>query len=100
MTYQKNKEFLKSKIKSHGVEFTGFYDKKIPKVDSNHASLVIRKIKSENYLRVFLKQCKYIQKKQLEILIINNYDNFCDFSSSDEFDDSNEEQIKDIRLIF
>ena len=40
-----------------------FMIKKIPKVDSNHASLVIRKIKSENYLRVFLKQCKYIQKK-------------------------------------
>ena len=31
-----NKEFLKTKIKSHGDEVTDFYDKKLPKVDSNH----------------------------------------------------------------
>ena len=30
-----NKEFLKTKIKSHGDEVTESYDKKIPKVDSN-----------------------------------------------------------------
>ena len=33
-----NKEFLKTKIKSHGDEVTDFYDKEIPKVDSNHSS--------------------------------------------------------------
>ena len=27
-----NKEFLKTKIKSHGDEVTDFYDKKIPRV--------------------------------------------------------------------
>ena len=29
-----NKEFLKTKVKSHGDEVTDFYDKKIPKVNS------------------------------------------------------------------
>ena len=31
-----NKFFLKTKINSHDDEVTDFYDKKIPKVDSNH----------------------------------------------------------------
>ena len=31
-----NKEFLKTKIKSYCDEVTDFYDKKIPKVNSNH----------------------------------------------------------------
>ena len=31
-----NKEYLKTKIKSNGDEVTDFYDKEIPKVDSNH----------------------------------------------------------------
>ena len=32
-----NKNFLKTKINSYGNEFTtNFYDKKIPKVNSNH----------------------------------------------------------------
>ena len=30
LAYDKN--FLKTKIKSHGDEFTGFYDKKIPRL--------------------------------------------------------------------
>ena len=34
-----NKNFLKTKIKSNGDEVTEFYDKKIPKVDSNHTCL-------------------------------------------------------------
>ena len=34
-----NKEFLKTKVKSHGDEVTDFYDKKIPKVNSNHTCL-------------------------------------------------------------
>ena len=36
-----NKTFLKTKTKSHGDEVTNFYDKKIPKVDSNHTCLAI-----------------------------------------------------------
>ena len=31
-----HKEFLKTKIKSHGDEVTDFYDKKIPKVGFSH----------------------------------------------------------------
>ena len=30
-----DKNFLKTKIKSHGDKVTNFYDKEIPKVDSN-----------------------------------------------------------------
>ena len=36
-----NKNFLKTKIKSHGDEVTDFYDKKVPKVGSNYTCLVI-----------------------------------------------------------
>ena len=34
-----NKEFLKTKMKFHGDEVTDFYDKKIPKVDTNQTCL-------------------------------------------------------------
>ena len=34
-----NKEFLKTKIKSHGNEVTDFYYGKIPKMDSSHTCL-------------------------------------------------------------
>ena len=30
-----NKKFLKTKVKSHGVGVTDFFDKEIPKMDSN-----------------------------------------------------------------
>ena len=36
-----NKEFLKTKIKSHGNEFTDFYNKKVPKEGSNHTCLAV-----------------------------------------------------------
>ena len=49
-----NKEILKTKIKSHGDEVTDFYDKSIPKVDSNHTCLAVISLdsalkKDENY---------------------------------------------------
>ena len=49
-----NKEFLKTKIKSHGDEVTDFYDEKIPKVDSNHTCLAVTSLypahrKDDNY---------------------------------------------------
>ena len=49
-----NKEILKAKIKSHGDEVTDFYDKSIPKVDSNHTCLAVLSLdsalkKDENY---------------------------------------------------
>ena len=64
-----NKDFLKTKIKSHGDEVTDFYDKGIPKVDSTHTCLPVISFdsalrKDENYYpQVFLKECKYIEKK-------------------------------------
>ena len=36
-----NKEFLKTKIKFYADEVTDFYEKKILKVDSNHAILAV-----------------------------------------------------------
>ena len=36
-----NKEFLKTKIKPHGDQVIGFYDKGIQKMDSNHTCLAV-----------------------------------------------------------
>ena len=41
-----NKNFLKTKINSHGDEVTDFSDKKISKVDSNHTCLVVTSLNS------------------------------------------------------
>ena len=84
-----NNNFLKAKIKSHGDEGTDIYDKKIPKVDSNHACLAVKNLDSalkndeSYYPQVFLKEYKYIDKK----VIRNINDNLSDFSSSDESDE-------------
>ena len=57
-----NKEFLKTKIKSCCDE--DFYNKKIPKVDSNHTCLTVISLdsalkKDENYYpQLLLKDCK------------------------------------------
>ena len=88
-----NKEFLITKTKSHGDEVTDFYDKEIPKVDSNRTCLAVISLefvlkKDESYYpQVFLKECKYIEKK--EIRHIN--DNLSDFSYS--YDESDKGQI-------
>ena len=85
-----DKEFLKTKIKSHGDEPTDFYDKEIHKIDSNYTCLTVitmhyALIKDENYYpQVFLKECKYIEKKVARYI----HDNLKDFSSDDdEFDE-------------
>ena len=89
---------MKTKIKSHGDEVTDFYDRKIPKVDSNHTCFIVISLdsafkKDDNcYRQVFLKRYKYIEKKVIRYIS----DNLNDFSSSDE---SVEEKIKAIRLI-
>ena len=70
-----NKSFLKAKIKLRGIEVTDFYDKKIPKVDSNHNCLAVICLdsalkKDDNYYtQVFLKECNTLQKRQLGILL-------------------------------
>ena len=70
------KEFLETKIKFHGDEVTDFYYKNVPKVDSNHTCLVVISLdsalkKDDNYYpQVLLKECKYIEKKVLNISMI------------------------------
>ena len=62
-------------------EVTNLYDKKIPKVDSNHKCLAVISLDSalkkdgNNYLQVFLKKCKCIQKKLFGIYLIILFDN-------------------------
>ena len=51
-----NKNFLKTKAKSHGNEVTDFYNKKIPNVDSNYTCLAVISLdsalkKDDNYYR-------------------------------------------------
>ena len=71
---------MKTKTISHGDEVTDFYDKKIPKVDSNHTCLAIMSLdsahkKDENYyLPVFSKECKYIEKKVIRHINDNSSD--------------------------
>ena len=75
-----NKEFLITKIKSHGDEVTDFYDKKIPKADSSYTCLAVISLDSalkkyDNYYpQVLLKECKYTEKK----VIRHINDNFSD----------------------
>ena len=88
-----NKTVLVTKIKSRGVEFINFYNKKILNVDSNHTCLAVISLdsslkKDENYYpQVFFKKCKYIEKNVIRYI----NENLSDFFSSDESDDSDEE---------
>ena len=82
-----NKDYLKTKIKSHGDEVTDFYDKKIPNLGSNDTCLAVISLysalkKDDNwYPQVFLKECKYIKKKVFMYIHVK----LSDFSySSDE----------------
>ena len=80
---------MKTKIKSHGDKVTDFHDKKVPKVDYNHTFLPVISLdsalkKDENcYPQVFFKECKYIQKRVVRLII----DNLSDFSYFDESDE-------------
>ena len=79
---------IKKALDSGPDEVTDFYDKKIPKVDSNHTCLAVISLdsalkKDENYYpQVFLKECKYIEKKVLRHI----NDNLSDFPYSDDSD--------------
>ena len=59
-----NKNYLKTKAISHGDEVTDFYDKKIPKLDSNRVRLAVisldsaLKIDDNYYPQVLLKECR------------------------------------------
>ena len=64
------------KTKSYGDEATDFHDKEIPEVGSNDTNLTVIFIyfvlkKDENYYpQVLLKECKYIEKRWLNILLM------------------------------
>ena len=64
-----NKKFLKIKIRSCVDKATDFHGKEMPKVGSIYTFLAVILItfvlkKAENYYpRVFLKECKYIEKE-------------------------------------
>ena len=88
-----NKNFLKAKVKSYGDDVKDFYDKEIPKVDSNYTCLEVIRLDSalkndENYYpQVFFKECKC--SKNRVIRLIN--DNLSDLYSSGYSDDFDEE---------
>ena len=73
---------METKTKSHDDEVTDFYDKRIPKVDSNYTCLAVISLDSAlkkddiYYLQVFLKECKYIERKVLRH-INENLSDFC-----------------------
>ena len=82
-----NKNCLKTKIKSRGDEVTDLYDKIL---DYNYTCLAViildTALKKDDsyYLQVFLKGCKYTEKKVLRHV----HDSLSDFSySSDEPDE-------------
>ena len=64
-----NKNYLKTKINSHGDEVTDFQNKKIPKLHSNYTFLAVISLDSalkkdgNYYMQVFLKESKYTDKK-------------------------------------
>ena len=74
----------------HGVEVIDFYDKEIPKMDSNHICLDVFSLHSAPEIdkcyhpEMFLKLCKYFNKKAFR----HNIDNL--ESSSDDYDESDE----------
>ena len=65
-----NDKVLKIERKSYDDEATGFHDKDIPKVGSNHACLAVISLDSalkkdkHYYPQVLLKECKYIEKEK------------------------------------
>ena len=81
---------MKIEVKSSGDEVTNFYDKEILKMESNYTYLAVISLDSalkgdENYYpQVFLKECKYINKKVIRH-IIDDLGSFSDYSEdSDE----------------
>ena len=69
--------------------------------NSNHSCLAVISLDSalkedkNCYSQFFLKKCKYIKKKEVVRHISNDLE-----SSYDDSDDSDEEQIKDMKLMF
>ena len=71
-----NKNILKTKIKKcYGDKVTDFYDKGIPKSDSNHTYLAVIHLNSalnkdgNYYPQIYLRECKCIKKKVMRHII-------------------------------
>ena len=70
------KQFLKTKTKFYFDEATDFHDKEVPKVDSSYTCLAgisldsIFGVYEKYYSQVFLKECKYIERNGLDILLM------------------------------
>ena len=79
------------------IEITNFYDKKIPKVDSNHTCLAVINLDSalnndrNYYPQEFLKEYKYIKKKVIRY-IIDDLESLSD--NSDDSDDLMKNKLK------
>ena len=53
-----NQIFLKTKIKSYGDDVTDFYDKEIPKVNSNHTCLAVISLDSAlKKMKTVIRKC-------------------------------------------
>ena len=53
-----NQNFLKTKIKSYGDDVTDFYDKEIPKVNSNHTCLAVISLDSAlKKMKTVIRKC-------------------------------------------
>ena len=78
-----NKEFLKTKIKSHGDEVTDFYDIFMTKTFQGWTLIIL--VNHNCYPQALLKEFKYIEKKII-MHIIDNREN-----SSDDSDGTDEE---------
>ena len=49
--------FLKTNLKFYGDEVTDFYEKEIPKLDSNHTCLAIISLNSAPKMRIIIWKC-------------------------------------------
>ena len=69
--------FVKTKIESCGEEVTDFYDKRVPKVESNHTCLAVISLDSamnkdrNYYLQVFLNAFIIHLLRLLDILLMS-----------------------------
>ena len=81
---------MKTKIKSYGDEATGFHDKEVPKVGSNHTCLAIISLDSA-FKKMKTIVCKCFIRMQIhwkEKLVSKHINDYLrDFSDSGESDE-------------
>ena len=81
---------MKTKTKCHGDEVTGLYDKNFSQVGCNHICLAVISLDyalKKDYIyypQVFLKECKFIEKKIIRQINENLIDFSYPYHESDE----------------